>query len=388
MPSITYVQKSCIMTLNNVLSMPMRWNPIVPDRRHTIAFASETSQLDIISPTSALQTLVANLRNGVGDGEMIEVHPANNDTELINELRTHIENLSPSLDPEDAMLVSSLVSLLSDFDHLSKMQLNTSHPIDQSQNMAAWESLGSSDTFGLLKQRLAELNLERLSLQPEILAPGAPPVLAVESILLWHRIDEELENVVAMCKERAEKISKHFQDPLPPQYDFGDYQAEMPPQYDDSGERASIDSTKTRSSYHPVGIPSRQIDEKMRLDLENVAVAIERLYLVAPQLHNQRVELKSSKLAQLEKAEREGDQTPQARGKQRERDARELENILELLAKASERSLHSQSVVLEGSLRISDEVSRRHEAKVSLIREFPNLLASFDPYRKKHLWSI
>ena len=359
------------MTLNNVLSMPMRWNPIVPDRRHTIAFASETSQLDIISSTSALQTLVANLRNGVGDGEMVEVHPANNDTELINELRTHVEKLS--LDPEDAILVSSLVSLPSDFDHLSRMQLNTSHSIDQSQNMAVWESLGSSDTFGLLKQRLSELNLERLTLQPEILAPGASPVLAVEAILLWHRIDEELENVVAMCKERAEKISKHSQDHLPPQYDFGDYQNEMPPQYDDFGERASIDSTKSRSSYHPTGTASRQTDEKMRLDLENVAMAIERLYLVAPQLHNQRVELKSSKLAQLEKAGREGDQTPQARGKQKERDAQE--NLFELLAKASERSLHTQSVVLEGGLRISDEVSKRNEAKVSLIRELPNLLA-------------
>ena len=383
MPSITYVQKSCIMTLNNVLSMPMHWNPIVPDRRHTISFASETSQLDIISSTSALQTLVANLRNGVGDGDMVEVHPANNDTQLINELRTHVEKISPSLDPEDAILVSSLVSLLSDFDHLSRMQLNTSNSSVRSQNMAAWESLGSSDTFDLLKQRLGELNLERLSLQPEVLAPGASPILAVEAILLWHRIDEELENVVAMCKERAEKLSRHSQDYLPPQYDFEDYQTEMPPQYDDSGERESIDSTKTRSSYHPVGIASRQMDEKMRLDLENVAVAIERLYLVAPQLHNQRVELKSSKLAQLEKAEREGDQTPQALGKQKERDARDLENMLEMLAKASERSLHTQSVVLEGGFRTPDEVIRRNEAKVSLITELPNCAYLMSSAQKK-----
>jgi hypothetical protein len=350
------------MTLNNLLSSPIHWSPIVPDRRHSMPSAVGTSQLDANS-SSALQTLVTNLRNRTGNGDMIEVRQASTNKDLINELRTHVENISPSLEPEDAILASSLVSLLSHFDHLSNMQLISSHANTQSQELTSWESAGLSDAFSLLRQQVTDLQLDRLTLQPEILAPGAPPVLAVEAMLLWNRIDEELENVVAICKERAGDMSRRYQDHLPPQYDFEDYEAEMPPKYDEAGARSSIDSLKSRSPHHHM---TRPVDEKMRLDLENVAMAIDRLYLVAPQLHNQRVELKSSKLAQLEKASREGKQSPQSRGKQKERDERELENIVDLLAKASERSLNNQSVILEGGLKgMSDKARLKDEAKVS-----------------------
>ncbi|KAJ2926581.1 hypothetical protein H1R20_g10516, partial [Candolleomyces eurysporus] len=97
-------------------------------------------------------------------------------------------------------------------------------------------------------------------------------------------------------------------------------------------------------------------DEKMRLDLEGVAMAIDRLYLVAPQLHNQRAELKASKIAQLERARKEGS-TSSRKGK--ERDRKELENIIDLIGKASERTLKDQSVVLEDGMQ-----SRLEKAKI------------------------
>ncbi|KAF5379249.1 hypothetical protein D9615_005935 [Tricholomella constricta] len=143
---------------------------------------------------------------------------------------------------------------------------------------------GPSDLFAMLKR------------QPDILASNAPPVLVVEAALLWSRIDEELEKIVAMCKERTENLPRCSIDSLPPQYDLEDYELDTPPEYHESGVRTSIDS-KSRNTPHSPIPASRQMDEKMRLDLEG-----------------------------------------------------ELERMLDLLGKASGRSLRNQSVVLEGGL--------------------------------------
>lgn len=85
-------------------------------------------------------------------------------------------------------------------------------------------------------------------------------------------------------------------------------------------------------------------------------MAIDRLYLVAPQLHNQRAELKVSKIAQLERARKEGS-TSSRKGK--EKDRKELETIIDLIGKASERTLKDQSVVLEDGMQ-----SRLEKAKI------------------------
>ncbi|GLB42233.1 putative HECT-like Ubiquitin-conjugating enzyme (E2)-binding [Lyophyllum shimeji] len=356
MPSIVHVQKSCLMTLNNLLSMPTRWNPIVPDRRHSMPTsiqASGSAQQEVAESSSALQTLVTNLRNRGGSDEMVEVPSKATESELLHELRTRVENISSSLDPADAELARSLVTLLAHFHRLSTIQSNS----PQARRGAAepvHDPAGPSDPFVVLKRQLSELQVERHSSHPEVLAPGAPPVLVVEAALLWTRIDEELDKVVTMCKERTEGLGRCPVDGLPPQYDPEDYELDTPPEYNESGVRTSIEA-KSKNVPHSPTIASKQMDEKMRLDLEGVAMAIERLYLVAPQLHNQRVELKSSKRAQMEKASREGTQTPQLRsGKQKERqkegELQELERMLDLLGKANQRSLSNQSVILEGGL--------------------------------------
>ncbi|KAF8069026.1 HECT-like ubiquitin-conjugating enzyme-binding-domain-containing protein [Lyophyllum atratum] len=365
MPSIVHVQKSCLMTLNNLLSMPTRWNPIVPDRRHSMPSspqASTTSEQEVAESSSALQTLVTNLRNREVI-DMIEVAGNPTESQLLHELRTRVEGISPSLEPGDALLAHSLVSLLSHIHRLSTIQSNSSQLLSGAAEPVC-DTAGPSDLFAMLKRQLSDLQVERLSTQPEILGPGAPPVLVVEAALLWNKIDEDLEKVVAMCKERTEGLSRFPLDSLPPQYDPEDYELDTPPEYHESDVRTSIDS-KSRNPPHSPITASRQMDEKMRLDLEGVAMAIDRLYLVAPQLHNQRVELKSSKLAQMEKASREGTQatqTPQSRsGKQKEGDVQELEAMLELLGKASERSLSNQSVILEGGLPARLEKARQKD---------------------------
>ncbi|KAG5646393.1 hypothetical protein DXG03_003716 [Asterophora parasitica] len=318
---------------------------------------SSSSQHGITeSSSSALYTLVTNIRNRQGTDTMIEIQSGNSESELLHELSTRFKSISSTLEPADALLATSIISLLSHFHRLSTLQ-STKQSFRATVEPSPVDATDPGDPFATLRRQLSDLQVERLSTRQNILAPDAPPVLVVEAALLWSRIDEELETVVAMCKERTEQSPASL-DGLPPQYDPEDYDLlDVPPDYHESGVRTSIDS-KSRDALHSPITATRQMDEKMRLDLEGVAMAIDRLYLVAPQLHNQRVELKSSKVAQMERATREGSQTPQSRssrsGKQKategEQDMQELERMLDLLGKATGRSLSNQSVVLEGGL--------------------------------------
>ncbi|KAG6901759.1 hypothetical protein C0995_008234 [Termitomyces sp. Mi166 len=366
MPSIVHVQKSCLTTLNNLLSVPIGWSPIIPDRRHSMPSGSQTSSTsytDAESSSSALQTLVTNLRNREGTENMIQIASAQDDAELLNEIRTRVNAISSILEPADVLLANLLVSLLSHLQKLSTIQSNSTKSLSEANFPSPRDVAGPSDPFSLLRRHLSDLQIERLSSQPDILPPDAPPVRVVEAALLWNKIDEELESVMTMCKERAENLLHQPPDTisLPPEYDIEDdydYKSDILPEYDEAAVRTSIDSKSRHTLHSPTS--SRQMDEKMRLDLEGVTMAIDRLYLVAPQLHNQRVELKSTKLAQLEKARKEGMQTPRARN-QKENDMQELERMLDLLGKASERVLTDQSVILDGGLPLRLEKTRQKE---------------------------
>ncbi|KAF7318784.1 hypothetical protein HMN09_00390700 [Mycena chlorophos] len=332
LPSINYVEKTCLMTLNNLLSGSTRWTPIVPERRHSMPSSATSSagpQVEFQS-SSALQTLVSNLRaQDPPDTEMVEIQGG--DTALLHELRNRVEQMAPSLEPDDALLADTRNTTLDD-----------------------GLLLPPGDLFNTLKRQLSDLQVERQSSQHEPLPPNTPPVVAVEKALLWSKIDEELDDVLALCKERAERMEHQ-----PPQYEYDD--AEFPPQYDTHSLRESLDEPKRKGSMQSPTVAST--NEKMRLDLEAVTMAIDRLYLAAPQLHNQRVELKSSKLAQMEKARRDG-ASAVGRGKQKDanvRDARDLEKMLELIGKASERTLKDQSVILEGGMKSRLERARQRD---------------------------
>ncbi|KAG6888958.1 hypothetical protein C0992_006951 [Termitomyces sp. T32_za158] len=353
--------------MNNLLSVPIGWNPIVSERRDSAPSDPQMSSTSdtVAESSSALQTLVANLRNEQGTKGMIQIASGQDDAELLKELRTRINAISSSLEPAHALLANSLVSLLSHLQRLSTIQSSSTKSLSKAASPSYTDVAGPSDPFSLLRRHLSDLQIERLSSQPDILAPDAPPVLVVEAALLWNKVDEELESVLTMCKDHAEYMSLQQPDviSLPPDYDFedgyDDYQSDILPEYDEAGVRTSLES----KSRHPLLSPatsSRQVDEKMRLDLEGVTMAIDRLYLVAPQLHNQRVELKTTKLAQMEKARKDGMHSPKA-GKQMENDTQDLERMLDLLGKASERTLPNQSVVLEEGLHARLEKARQKE---------------------------
>ncbi|KAK7047424.1 hypothetical protein VNI00_006655 [Paramarasmius palmivorus] len=348
-PSIVNVERTCLMALNNLLSGPSSWKTIVPDRRHSMPSSPQSSSAPLVefdSSSSALQTLVSNLRSKASHGAMIQTPSSQNDTELIHELRTRVEDISLTLDSSDAELIRTLISLLSHLNRLSLI-INTSpssrNPMVHSQSFNALHAATPDNLFDTLKRQLSDFQVERLTSQQEDFLPsGSKPVVAVEAALLWSRIDEELETVVNMCRERTEQLPRFHADHLPPQYDPAEYDEKLP-DYDDE-TRVSLDEKSRTTTAHSPVIPAGQLSEKRRLDLEAVTMAIDRLYLVAPQLHNQRVELKTSKLEQMEKARREGQQSLKARGKQKQQgDIRELEKMLELISKASDRTFKDQS---------------------------------------------
>ena len=371
LPSIALVQKSCLMTLNNLLSVPTKWNPIVPDRRHSMPSNPQSSpspHCDTVQ-SSALHTLVSNLRNREKD-VMIESRPSHSDTEVIAELRIRVENLSSKLDPGDAHLARTLVSLLSHLDRLSVIHA-TSSSRASIIGISSWNPIeptaGPSDLFSTLKQQLSDLQIERLS-HSDNSDPGTP-ALTVEKTLLWSQIDEELETVVLICKERTDGLTRiSSADYLPPEYDPADYEYDPLPAYN-SGTRPSGDITNSKTRALSVSSVNSGQNDKMRLDLESVTMAIDRLYLVTPQLHNQRVELKSSKVEQMEKARRAGGQSLSdfqpsvAKGKPKDVEEKELDNILDLLSKATDRKLSDQSVVLKGDLKARLEKSRLRDTE-------------------------
>ncbi|KDQ58353.1 hypothetical protein JAAARDRAFT_34152 [Jaapia argillacea MUCL 33604] len=350
MPSIAHVQTSCLMTLNTLLSTTNHWNPIVPERRHSTPPSAQGEPAQAVQLSSALHTLVANLRARTGTETMIETRKSETTTELIRELQRHVSGIASSLDGNDAQLARALVTLLAHFDRLSVIISSTSSSFANPTATLGPRAAPVSELLEMLRTQVADLQEERL-FKSDDLETNLRPVQAVETALLWTRIDTELETILSFCRQVLPRS-----DNLPPEYDPADYQFDLPPEYDAAG-RTSLDLKRIDSKLHdPLASTGSlgSMNEKMKMDLEAVTMAIDRLYLAAPQLHNQRVELKASKLAQMERARLAG---PSDLEKQ-QKDLQELDKLLELISKASDRKMLDQSVVLEGGMASRFEKAR------------------------------
>ncbi|KAG8958906.1 hypothetical protein FRC03_008710 [Tulasnella sp. 419] len=321
LPSLHHLQQACLTALNNLFSrdeeIPVTpsspWTQIVPTRRHSLPDAGGTSSSAVLSTListtlNPLQTLVSNLRSY--DDQLVSV---DEDGSLMEELARRVSKLAPiMLDDEGAELAASLVTLLSDVDHLSSLHSTSSaHPI------TAEPPEQGSDVYDTLSRRVLNLQLQRSDSRDASTEEFHTPS-KIERDALWSRIDEELETVLTRCRHRANR-QQHIlpfdviDGNLPPEYDPADYQVGVgahPPEYDPFLDPYDISYSKpkvksaTHQQQHPELSSDTATSEKMRLDLESVAMAIDRLYLVAPQLHNQRVELKKSKLQQMDAARR------------------------------------------------------------------------------------
>lgn len=284
---------------------------------------------------------------------MIQVASSDDDTALLQELSRYVDALNPSLDAQDAQLIHALVSLLTDLNRLSVLGVSPSSP---SRLVSAWShdaSISHTGNLDTLARQLSDFQSQRHD-QSDLEEGSLPPVLAVEKALLWAHIDENLETVLDLCRPRGEDQPRlSLSDP--PQYDLLSYDEELPPDYDPDQELFASDN-KTLAAF----TSRRSMDEKMRLDLDEVTTAIDRLYRVAPQLHNQRVELKTSKLEELESA-RSAQAGPTSAGKQKER---ELERIVDMIGRASERKLVQQTVILGDMDARIERVRQRNVQKV------------------------
>jgi hypothetical protein len=316
---------------------------------------------------TALGTLISNLRTQAGEAEMIEA-PSTDEVSLLTELQYRVQRLtqSSSLNPADSQLATSLVSLLTHLAHLSAVEpsaLKTFDPVP----MHSLEE--SDDPYDTLSRQVNDLQARRGEASPDV-AP-ASSTRAMERTLLWDQIDRDLEMVSRLCQGRmldpfgdnAAIPYLRSSSPLPPEYDPADYEL---PQYEYKksfeGEEsymktgAGISQPRNSISHIP------GLSEKMRMDLDAVTSAINRLYLVAPQLHNQRVELKQRKVEELERAKHAVPKNAEGKGKGKERDAHELDALLGMIGKASARRLNDQAVVVSEEMRMRMELAQQRDA--------------------------
>jgi hypothetical protein len=131
---------------------------------------------------------------------------------------------------------------------------------------------------------------------------------------------------------------------------------------DEENSELKTGEPRTSTSHIP------GLSEKMRMDLDAVTSAIDRLYLVAPQLHNQRVELKQRKVEELERAKHALPRSAEGKGKGKDRDAQELDTLLGMIGKASARRMNDQAVVVSEEMRMRMELAQQKDAvKVTIV---------------------
>ena len=296
---------------------------------------------------------------------MLEIAAAHNDAALLQELQSRVDQLFDSPDESlsvDARLARTLACLLNSLQRLLSTcvgGLVTTSPLSTTPLSS---TVANPNVYDTLKRSLAELQSDR-NLHTH---PHSNPVSVVENALLWSQIDITLEQVMTLCRQRQRTLEplrpSASWDTYPPEYDLaGSPTDDILPAYD--GPRSSFthetQDTKRPSLSHERRVSATIQSEKMRLDLEAVTFAIDRLYLVAPQLLDQRVELKASKMAELEKARQAG----KGKGKQKQVDLRELEQMVELIGKASGREITDQTFVMHTDTRARQERARRRDSE-------------------------
>ncbi|CAE7062126.1 unnamed protein product [Rhizoctonia solani] len=397
LPNLLAVEQSCLMALNNLFAgvLPDEdWRPIVPPRRHSLpSLVTSNSQSMALSNSTPLFTLVSNLRlQNVGD---VMIQASDEHDALLCELGQHIDHCSELMDTKDARLARLLVTLLQFSSKLATLTPSTSLSPPSNFALSTSQHLSEDEVYNTLSQQASNIQLRLQDSKPGGSAQSSS-VSATEQAMLWAQVNHVLGEIQTLCHERTVPTffspyhSADYDKTLPPEYDQNDFESN-PPLYETHSqpfvdfaqgkEKRSLEeqSIHQGASSHRESIVS---SEKMKLDLDSVMMAIDRLYLVAPQLSNQRVELKGRKLEQMEFARVAGaieklvdtgrldDQRATYRpnsalrkGKQRLEDKQDLDQLMSLIGQAASRTLDSQTVFVDDMQARLARARQRDNAK-------------------------
>lgn len=291
--------------------------------------APTTADLLPSDPDFLLPQLIERLRQHTASSSL---RAAGGRQFLVEELQARLDSFAVELPPADAELARALGALLSCIERL--LNISRAQPVSGDATPArvpvAGPASGGSDVYARLERetRALQASSSKDAEWPTGLVGAAREVELAERDLLWGRVDDLSERVGQMCRRRAaaiaedeareqqEQLERTWESPtLPPTYDT----LHHPPAYahnhpasptnalrsstessfpDSLDEKAALSQPRTSRGV------SGAHGEKMQRDLESVSLAIERLYLVTPQLANQRVEpdrrlLRERQLAKL-----------------------------------------------------------------------------------------
>lgn len=269
----------------------------------------------------SLATVLENLRS-LDSGEMIQLGCSDDTASLYEELRGHVQRLSHLLSSRDAELAFSLVTLVSRLDRLAMI----SPKPDNIQQPTPIDAYSPADMYVTLSRQVSSFQLSQMGAQASTSSAKRPPIEQVEAALLWHSIDGDFENVLRLCHHPSEARANGDVESLPPGYEEGQH-GDLPG-YEYS-EDAKVHGKEALSSV------ADNSSEKMKLELDSVVMAIERMYIVAPQLHNQRAEIRHRTSSEV------GTGTQQV-GKD--------SKMVDLILKSNNRRFVDQTYVLEGDM--------------------------------------
>ena len=387
--SVAAVHHSCLMTLTNILSPLAIADSEQPD--------GAAIPLDQVLAESPLSCLVHALRAR-------DAHPDRPDqllgeAALLSQLHELVDVIVPSLNRQDAHLAQAIVALLLDLDQLPASLAVISAQLVSQSDLCRLNEDDTSPFPRSAYDTIASLQRQLSSLQPSVASTSSgsrpTPADSVRTALLLARIDEQLESVVSLCRARTSSPPQHvvpepspsrlvtqpsesqnwdedcrpsLDDALPPDYDseYHHYQYDRPPSYVaeghlyESSEEHPTDEKRLVEQYPPEKVSPRAstsvlpADTEMTTehyhsrssnspDLDMITHAVERLYVAAPQLANQRVELRTEKVVQMQKAK-------EGKGKARtlaDPADPELDKMLDLLGRASAREIPDQSEVID-----------------------------------------
>ena len=336
----------------------------------------------------------------------------------LNDVQTLVQQVSSTwTDIRAQSLARSLASLLSCLDRLNALCTLPSPNTPQRSPIASRSSSSIGqlpDTvYDTLKREARLLQDSRPELKQalshdsgsSIPSSAFREVQQAEAELRWGRLDDLLAEVDALCRKPVEadaeprastssvamqpstsastilnyrlsqrKASKEYErsmsdysiSDLPIYSNDGVHTSPQPPQYHDDGVDVADEKTAHRAE------PSRpsMSDEKMHYELDDLTSAIERLYVVSPQLANQRVhpnrqksrEMQLAKLgsaierlskgrledqrAQLPVASTSSVKVNKRRSMNAVEDRKELDSLIDSIGKAANRNMANQRVTM------------------------------------------